>query len=195
LIDPDKLINIGSFDLNRTMEMEPEFLVSHFVPIHDQSITSSSAKFAGELNINKLEAWIGHLLQEQGENLFRYKGLLSVKGMDEKYVFQGVHMLFSGDFNKDIGLWKEDEVRECRFVFIGRGLDHQALQEGLQDCIAEELRFKVGDTVFANVGEFAEGRVLKCWDQGNPYRVEIQDEERSNVWVPVDNDNYVRSEL
>jgi hypothetical protein len=115
--------------------------------------------------------------------------------MDEKYVFQGVHMLFSGDFNKDIGLWKEDEVRECRFVFIGRGLDHQALQEGLQDCIAEELRFKVGDTVFANVGEFAEGRVLKCWDQGNPYRVEIQDEERSNVWVPVDNDNYVRSEL
>ena len=194
-IDPDKLINIGSFDLNRTMEMEPDFLVSHFVPIHDQSITSSSAKFAGELNINKLEAWIGQLLQEQGEDLFRYKGLLSVKGMDEKYVFQGVHMLFSGDFNKDIGLWKEDEVRECRFVFIGRGLDHQALQEGLQDCIAEELRFKVGDTVFANVGEFAEGRVLKCWDQGNPYRVEIQDEERSNVWVPVDNDNYVRSEL
>ena len=194
-IDPDKLINIGSFDLNRTMEMEPDFLVSHFVPIHDQSITSSSAKFAGELNINKLEAWIGQLLQEQGEDLFRYKGLLSVKGMDEKYVFQGVHMLFSGDFNKDIGLWKEDEVRECRFVFIGRGLDHQALQEGLQDCIAEELRFKVGDTVFANVGEFAEGKILKCWDQGNPYRVEIQDEERSNVWVPVDNDNYVRSEL
>lgn len=194
-IDPDKLINIGSFDLNRTMEMEPDFLVSHFVPIHDQSITSSSAKFAGELNINKLEAWIGQLLQEQGEDLFRYKGLLSVKGMDEKYVFQGVHMLFSGDFNKDIGLWKEDEVRECRFVFIGRGLDHQALQEGLQDCIAEELRFKVGDTVFANVGDFAEGRVLKCWDQGNPYRVEIQDDERSNVWVPVDNDNYVRSEL
>ena len=195
LIDPDKLINIGSFDLNRTMEMEPDFLVSHFVPIHDQSITSSSAKFAGELNINKLEAWIGQLLQEQGEDLFRYKGLLSVKGMDEKYVFQGVHMLFSGDFNKDIGLWKEDEVRECRFVFIGRGLDHQALQEGLQDCIAEELRFKVGDTVYANVGEFAEGKILKCWDQGNPYRVEIQDEERSNVWVPVDNDNYVRSEL
>ena len=42
------------------------------------------------------------------------------------------------------------------------------------------------------IGEFAEGKILKCWDQGNPYRVEIQNEEKSNVWVPIDNDDYVR---
>ncbi len=195
LIDPANLINIGAFDLDRTLEMDPGFLDTEAEHEHDSRVTSTSSKFVGELNINKLEAWIGELLREQGEDLFRYKGLLSVKGMDTKYVFQGVHMMFSGDFNEDIGLWKDDEVRECRFVFIGRNLNHLALQEGLQDCIAEELRFKVGDTVYANVGEFAEGKILKCWDQGNPYRVEIQDEKRSNVWVPIDNDNYVRSEL
>ena len=195
LIDPANLINIGAFDLDRTLEMDPGFLDTEAEHEHDSRVTSTSSKFAGELNINKLEAWIGELMREQGEDLFRYKGLLSVKGMDTKYVFQGVHMMFSGDFNEDIGLWKDDEVRECRFVFIGRNLNHLALQEGLQDCIAEELRFKVGDTVYANVGEFAEGKILKCWDQGNPYRVEIQDEKRSNVWVPIDNDNYVRSEL
>ncbi len=195
LIDPANLINIGAFDLDRTLEMDPEFLDTDAEHEHDSRVTSTSSKFVGELNVNKLEAWIGKLMREQGEDLFRYKGVLSVKGMDEKYVFQGVHMLFSGDFQENIGLWKEDEVRECRFVFIGRNLNHLALQEGLQDCIAEELRFKVGDTVYANVGEFAEGKILKCWDQGNPYRVEIQDEKRSNVWVPIDNDNYVRSEL
>ncbi|GIR77002.1 MAG: hypothetical protein CM15mP78_17010 [Candidatus Poseidoniales archaeon] len=59
-------------------------------------------------------------------------------------------------------------------------------------CQAEELRFKVGDTVYANIGEFTKGRILKCWDEGNPYRVEIQNEEKTNVWVPIDNDNYVR---
>lgn len=192
LIDPANLINIGAFDLDRTLEMDPEFLDTDAEHEHDQRVTSTSSKFVGELNVNKLQAWIGKLMREQGEDLFRYKGILSVKGMDAKYVFQGVHMLFSGDFQENIGLWKEDEVRECRFVFIGRNLDHEALQEGLKACIAEDLRFKVGDTVYANIGQFSKGRILKCWDQGNPYRVEIQNAERSNVWVPIDNDNYVR---
>ena len=115
-----------------------------------------------------------------------------MKGMDAKFVFQGVHMLFGGEFSEEIGLWKEGEERECRFVFIGRDLDTEALQQGLMACQAEELRFNVGDTVYANIGEFTKGRVLKCWDQGNPYRVEIQNKERSNVWVPIDNDTYVR---
>ena len=195
LIDPKELINIGSFDLDRTLEMDPEFLDTDAEHEHDQRVTSTSARFEGDLNVNKLERWIGTLMRDKGEDLFRYKGVLSVKGMDEKFVFQGVHMLFSGDFSKDIGLWKEGETRECRFVFIGRNLDHKALQDGLMECMAEELRFNVGDTVYANVGEFAEGKILKCWDQGNPYRVKIQNDEKSNVWVPIDIDHFVRSSL
>ena len=27
--------------------------------------------------------------------------------------------------------------------------------------------------------------------EGNPYRVEIQNDEKSNVWVPIDNDHFV----
>ena len=77
-------------------------------------------------------------------------------------------------------------------MFIGRDLDPEALQQGLMACQAEELRFNVGDTVYANIGEFTKGRILKCWDEGNPYRVEIQNDEKTNVWVPIDNDNYVR---
>ena len=192
LIDPKELINIGSFDLDRTLEMDPEFLDTDAEHEHDQRVTSTSARFEGDLNVNKLERWIGTLMRDKGEDLFRYKGVLSVKGMDEKFVFQGVHMLFSGDYSKEIGLWKEGETRECRFVFIGRDLDHKALQDGLMECIAEELRFNVGDTVYANVGEFTEGKILKCWDQGNPYRVEIQNERKTNVWVPIDSDQFVR---
>ncbi len=191
LIEPKELINIGSFDLERTLEMDPEFLDTESEHEHDQSVTSTSAKFIGELNVNKLQRWIGKLLREKGTDLFRYKGVLAVKGMDEKFVFQGVHMLFSGDFVSEIGSWKDDEPRECRFVFIGRNLDETNLLEGLLECQAEELRFSVGDTVWANIGHFAEGKILKCWDEGNPYRVEIQDDEKSNVWVPIDNDQFV----
>tara|TARA_B000000475_G_scaffold259366_1_gene242240 strand:- start:600 stop:1832 length:1233 start_codon:yes stop_codon:yes gene_type:complete len=192
LIDPKELINIGSFDLQRTLDMDPEFLDTEAEHEHDARVTSTSSKFEGELNVNKLQNWIGDLMRTKGEDLFRYKGVLAVKGMDEKFVFQGVHMLFGGDFSREIGLWKEDQKRECRFVFIGRDLDHEALEEGLMACKAEKLRFKVGDSVYANVGEFKKGRILKCWDQGNPYRVEIENEEKSNVWVPIDSDEFVR---
>ena len=195
IIDPKELINIGAFDLEKTLEMDPEFLDTEAEHEHDDRVTSTSMKFEGELNVNKLERYVGKLMREYGEKLFRYKGVLAVKGIDEKYVFQGVHMLFGGDFSRDIGLWKEGETRECRFVFIGKDLDHEELQKGLRECQAEELRFNVGDTVYANIGEFSEGRILKTWDQGNPYRVEIQNEEKSNVWVPIDNDDYVRASL
>ena len=191
IIDPSELIGIGAFDLSKTLEMDPEFLDTDAEHEHDENVTSTSSKFEGELNVNKLERWIGELMQTKAEDLFRYKGVLAVKGMDQKFVFQGVHMLFGGDFNQEIGLWKDDEKRECRFVFIGRNLDHAALEAGLMECKAEDLRFDVGDMVYANIGEFTKGRILKCWDQGNPYRVEIQDEDRTNVWVPIDSDDYV----
>ena len=175
--------------------MDPEFLDTDSEHEHDDRVTSTSSKFEGSLNVNKLDQWISDLLQNYGQDLFRYKGILSVEGMDEKFVFQGVHMLFAGNFSSEVAPWKEGEARECRFVFIGRNLDHEALQKGLMDCRAEELRFNVGDTVFANIGEFTEGVILKSWDQGNPYRVEIQNEEKTNVWVPIDNDEFVRDNI
>ena len=195
IIDPKELINIGSFDLERTLEMDPEFLDTESEHEHDERVTSTSSKFEGALNVNKLERWIGDLMQNKGEDLFRYKGVLAVEGMDQKFVFQGVHMLFGGGFSSEVAPWKEGEARECRFVFIGRNLDHEALQSGLMECRAEDLRFNVGDTVYANIGEFTEGKILQCWDDGNPYRVEIQNEEKSNVWVPIDSDDYVRAQI
>ena len=88
IIDPEALINIGSFDLKRTLEMDPEFLDTDSEHEHDDRVTSTSSKFEGSLNVNKLDQWISDLLQNYGQDLFRYKGILSVEGMDEKFVFQ-----------------------------------------------------------------------------------------------------------
>ena len=57
----------------------------------------------------------------------------------------------------------------------------------------EELRFKVGDIVYANVGHWARGKILKLFDDGNDYRIEIEDDEKTNVFAPNDCDIYVRS--
>jgi hypothetical protein len=53
------------------------------------------------------------------------------------------------------------------------------------------LRFKVGDVVEANVGQYMRGKIIRIWDQANAYRIELEDRNR-NVWAPVDLDDYVR---
>ena len=116
IIDPNELINIGAFDLERTLDMDPEFLDTESEHEHDERVTSTSSKFEGALNVNKLEKWIGDLMQNKGEDLFRYKGVLAVKGMDQKFVFQGVHMLFGGGFSSEIAPWREGEDNSSQWM-------------------------------------------------------------------------------
>jgi len=191
-VSPSHLINVGAFDLDRVVKMDPEFLNTDGEHEHDPTVSSCSCKFEGELNVNLLNRWIGEIMRTKATDLFRYKGVLAVRGMDLKFVFQGVHMMFDGNFSPN--LWKAGEKRECRFVFIGRNLDKEALIAGVMACKVEgECRFKPGDLVEANVGTWKPGKILKVWDEGNPYRIEIQDAEKTNVWGPVDKDDFVRA--
>jgi G3E family GTPase len=198
-VDPKNLIGINSFSLEKTLKMDPEFLNTEGEHEHDPTVSSTSTKFSGHLNINKLERWIGEIIQTMGADLFRYKGVLSVAGMDQKFVFQGVGMLFSGGFVD--AKWGADEERECRFVFIGKNLDKDALINGFMDCkCSSKLRFKVGDAVLAQVGAadndgYCRGTVRKTWDSGNPYQIELEDGKKTKVWGPVDEDEFVKASL
>ena len=194
-IDPKNVLNIDAFKLDRVLEMDPEFLKTDGEHQHDDRVSSCSSKFLGEVNVKRLERYIGKLIgsTEAAMNMFRYKGVLAVKGMDKKFVFQGVHMIFSGGFIDDKE-WKKGEERECRFVFIGRNLDKEALIKGFEDCKAEDpLRFKVGDEVQANVGisKWKNGIIADTWDEGHPYLIDLQDG-KPCVFAPMDDDEYVR---
>ena len=119
---------------------------SHVTHQHGSTVSSVSFKFEGNLRVDKLKRWVNDLIQNMGDNLYRYKGILSVQGMPQKFVFQGVHTLFSGHFSSKC--WGGNEKRESRLVFIGNKLDPEALKQGLQQCKHDTvLRFKVGDKV------------------------------------------------
>ena len=145
------------------------------------------------MNQQMLSRWIGRLIQEEGANLYRYKGILSIKGVEEKFIFQGVGMLFDGNIS-DMK-WKVPEAdRENIFVFIGKNLDHQWLKDCFEAClVTDQLRFKVGDKVQANIGEFTNGTIKKLWDDGNAYRIELDDDDKTNVYAPIDVDTYVKA--
>merc|ERR1719498_452644 len=190
-VEPLKLININSFSLDRVVEMDPGFLNTDEEHEHDPTVTSISHKGDFQFNLRLLEEWIGVLLRKHGANLYRYKGVLAVAGMDQKFVFQGVGMLFKGAFMYP---WPENEPRESRFVFIGKHLDAEELKQGFKNVeCSKELRFKVGDKVLANVGTWTPGTIIRTWDEGNPYRVELEDGKKTNVWGPVDNDDFIKA--
>jgi hypothetical protein len=172
-------------------DLDPEFISGAFSQEHqhDQSVTSVGFTFDYDLDISKLERLISHIMRTKGTELYRYKGVVPVKGKQEKFIFQGVHMLFSGFFGD---VWEKGEKRQGRFIFIGRNLDHEEIKQSFADCKAKPLRFDVGKKVRVNLENgFESGVVASLWDDGNAYRVKV-DRGGIEVWAPEDNDKYIK---
>jgi G3E family GTPase len=98
---------------------------------HDDEVSSVGITLEGDLDFARLNNWLGRLLAEHGANIFRSKGVLSIKGSRDRVVFQGVHMLF--DIKPDRP-WGE-EARRNAMIFIGRNLDRDQLTEGFRACL------------------------------------------------------------
>ncbi len=99
---------------------------------HDEEVTSVGITTPGDLDERKFQKWLSQLLQTHGPDIFRMKGVLSMKNSPERFVFQGVHMLFDGRPDRP---WKEGE-RKNQLIFIGRNLDRDKLNEGFLACLA-----------------------------------------------------------
>jgi G3E family GTPase len=188
IVPPEQLLGLDAFSLDKVLAKEPEFLAPDQEHLHDTTVTSVSAEADEPMSVALLESWIGELLKEQGEALLRYKGVLSIAGMDKRFVFQGVHMLFEGGFTT---AWGAGEPRRSRFVFIGRNLPKEAILAGFASCKAGALRFAVGARVLANVGTYKPGTVLRQWHEGNAYQINVDG--YGKVWAPVDDDAFVKA--
>ena len=204
----DWVLDIGAFDLKRTLEMDPEFLNTDGEHEHDTSVSSVSITEDVELDLATVEDWIGDLLRKQGADMYRMKGVLNIKHATQKFVYHAVHMIFNGEFED----WDAEDTHINKLVFIGKNLDAGALRASFNDCIAspenlqkklDALRFKVGDRVECNMsgGERMAGTVVQLmWrdtemEQGQvcPYKVRLDN--GSVTWAPVDEDDVIRKEL
>jgi len=90
--------------------------------------------FEKPIDPEKFNAWIGPLLQEQGPDLLRTKGILAYANEPRRFAFQAVHMIADGDF---ISEWKDGDPRASRIVFIGRDLNRPKLRRGFEGCVAD----------------------------------------------------------
>ena len=129
----ENILGLNAFSLDRVLEVEPDFLESEHDHEHDDDVTSVSFVSETPLDLDKFEAWFGKLLQTHGQDILRSKGIIEFLGIDERYVFQGVHMLMDAS---PMGAWPEGTTRNSRMVFIGRNLDSMNLKEGFEACKA-----------------------------------------------------------
>ena len=131
-VNLDAILDVGAFSLARVLAAAPAFLDPDAEHQHDLTVTSVGIEVEGDLDLERLNDWLGNLLRTKGTDIFRSKGILSIAGMEERYVFQGVHMLLDGQPN---GTWGQDE-RRYRLVFIGRNLDRESLEKSFRSCLA-----------------------------------------------------------
>ncbi|QUD86558.1 CobW family GTP-binding protein [Phenylobacterium montanum] len=155
----EAILGRGGFDLERILDIEPEFLNpahgeeghvhdehcdhhdhdhhhhghDHDHARHDDDIKGVSLRLDKPVDANKVTRWLNELLAAQGPDILRAKGILDVKGEDRRLVFQAVHMILEGDMQ---GPWRSEADRYSRMVFIGRNLDEAALKAGFEACAA-----------------------------------------------------------
>jgi G3E family GTPase len=130
-LEMDALLGVRAFDLKRALEIDPEFLNEN-AHEHDETVGSVALVESGELDMQKLNDWLSYLLQTQGTDIFRMKGILNIAGEDRRFVFQGVHMLFDATRDRP---WKKSETRKNQLVFIGRNLDEAKLKDDFRACL------------------------------------------------------------
>ena len=99
---------------------------------HDEEITSIGISDPRPLDGRKLDEWLNYLMQSQGQDIFRMKGVLNLTGEDRRYVFHGVHMMFDGKLERPWG----NLSRHNSLVFIGRKLDRKEIEAGFESCVA-----------------------------------------------------------
>ena len=129
----EQVLDRGAFDLKRALALAPDFLTDDEHE-HNDEVRSVSFEVDKPIDPEKFNAWIGALLQMEGQDLLRTKGILAYANDDRRFAFQAVHMMADGDF---IGPWKEGEPRVSRIVFIGRNLNRPRLRRGFEGCVAE----------------------------------------------------------
>ncbi|AFZ82961.1 CobW/HypB/UreG, nucleotide-binding domain-containing protein 5 [Candidatus Kinetoplastibacterium crithidii (ex Angomonas deanei ATCC 30255)] len=136
-IDIPSILNISGFNLDDILNIDPQFLnqehhectekCSH----HHDDIVSFTFYSDKPFDSEKLEKFLSQISQEFGPDMLRYKGILYIKELDNRILFQGVHMLMGAEPGKP---WKGSEKPNTKMVFIGRKLPRELFIHGLELC-------------------------------------------------------------
>lgn len=104
----------------------------HHHAAHDDEIGAFVFRSNKAFNPERLEEFLAGIVQVYGPDLLRYKGILYIKGINRRLLFQGVHMMMGAEPGKP---WLSGEKPNTKMVFIGRKLPRETFTRGLEQCL------------------------------------------------------------
>jgi G3E family GTPase len=105
---------------------------NHHHAHHSDDIAAFVFKSERAFDPERLDQFLGSMVQVFGPSMLRYKGVLSMQGADRKVVFQGVHQIMGSDLGAK---WEAGEIRGSKMVFIGKNLPKDVFIQGLEQCL------------------------------------------------------------
>lgn len=121
-------INKGFFVINPTQKLEVGFKplpLQKQTPSWNDNICSYLFE-AGELDLKKIGSFMENLVEQYGNDMLRYKGILAIKGNDQRLIVQGIHKVVGFDYGSP---WKTPSERISRLVIISRTLPFNKLNQ------------------------------------------------------------------
>jgi G3E family GTPase len=97
---------------------------------HDARIRALCLTFDEPLPWEGIAGWLEMLAMTRGAAVLRVKGILDLRGEDRPVAVHGVQHLFHPPTR--LPAWPEGEKRRSRLVFILRGIDPAAVEDGLR---------------------------------------------------------------
>jgi len=136
-VDLDKILGIKAFDIDAILKMEPTFLTDDGADhVHNPNVNSFCMNYPGHVDLKKFNFWVNEIIAGHQQDIFRMKGIVAVQGFHEKFVFQGVHMIFKIVPSE---YWGVNEKRESTLVFIGRRMKEleQKFRQEFEKCLVK----------------------------------------------------------
>jgi G3E family GTPase len=152
--DVGNVVGVQGFNLQRIQDIDPDLIPKpkhnhehgeHCAPDcghdhdhhehahrHDEDVTSVGIVLPGVLHEKKINQWFAKLVAEKGQDIYRMKGVLSLRGDPNRFIFQGVHMTL----DTAVGAPWGGAPRVNKLIFIGKDLDREALNAGFRSCLA-----------------------------------------------------------
>jgi G3E family GTPase len=156
-----EVLDLRGFNLNDKLEIDPAFLTTdeahgddhghehehvhteacdhshdhshdHHHGHHSDDIAAFVFKSERPFDPERLDQFLGSMVQVFGPSMLRYKGVLLMAGADRKVVFQGVHQIMGSDLGAK---WEDGQPRGSKMVFIGKNLPKDVFIRGLEQCL------------------------------------------------------------
>jgi len=131
-IELEQLLDVRGFNLNADLGGGISLRPVSKAPSVDR-IASLVLRTEQALDLARLSEFMNELLEEHGQQLLRYKGVLNVIDEPRRMVFQGVLKLYGFDWDSE---WAADEVRESVMVFIADDLPEEKIRQGFARMLA-----------------------------------------------------------